>query len=329
MKEVARALDKDLIIQLQQQQIQKLLLQVKYLTDRVTDLENNQKKNSSNSSKPPSTDIGKISRTKSLRGSGVKKPGGQPGHKGSTLASSETPGLIPFRSPDGIHWSAMSKEPVITYGAFDSQNLAFWDVVHGEYRAYWRTFDKNVRGVRTATSGDFIHWGRPEDLHYDNSLSQQQLYTNQIKPYYRAPELFIGFPTRYIDRGWSASMRALPELQHREWRSGISPRLGTALTEALIMAGHDGVNFKRWNEAFLRPGIERPGSWTYGQQYIGWQMLETKSSLEGAPDEISLYATESYWSGNKSSKLRRYTIRLDGFVSVNAPMHGESWLLKR
>ncbi len=237
-------------------------------------------------------------------------------------------GLIPFRSPDGIHWSALSKEPVITYGAFDSQNLAFWDVVHGEYRAYWRTFDKNVRGVRTATSGDFIHWGRPEDIHYDNSLSQQQLYTNQIKPYYRAPELFIGFPTRYIDRDWSASMRALPELQHREWRSGISPRFGTALTEALIMAGHDGVNFKCWNEAFLRPGIERPGSWTYGQQYIGWQMVETKSLLEGAPNEISLYATESYWSGNKASKLRRYTMRLDGFVSANAPMSGGELLTK-
>jgi uncharacterized coiled-coil protein SlyX len=43
-----------------------LLLQVKYLTDRVAELENNQKKNSGNSSNPPSTDIGKVARTKSL-----------------------------------------------------------------------------------------------------------------------------------------------------------------------------------------------------------------------------------------------------------------------
>jgi hypothetical protein len=34
-----------------------------------------------------------------------------------------------------------------------------------------------------------------------------------------------------------------------------------------------------------------------------------------------LYATEDYWHG-KGGKLRRYTIRLDGFVSVNAPMKG-------
>lgn len=236
-------------------------------------------------------------------------------------------GLVPFKSSDGIHWSPMTNKPVITYGAFDSQNLAFWDAIRGEYRAYWRSLDKEIRAIRTATSKDFIHWSKPDDLHYDDSLSEQ-LYTNQIKPYYRAPDLFIGFPTRYIDRGWSESMRDLPELGHREWRSGIEGRLGTSLTEALIMAGRDGVNFKRWNEAFLRPGIERPGTWTYGQQFIGWQMVETKSSLVGAPNEISLYATESYWSGNNASKLRRYTMRLDGFVSVNAPMSGGELVTK-
>jgi hypothetical protein len=49
--------------------------------------------------------------------------------------------------------------------------------------------------------------------------------------------------------------------------------------------------------------------------------VETSSDLEGAPPELSLYATESYWTGT-SSALRRYTIRPDGFVSVNAPRRG-------
>ena len=93
------------------------------------------------------------------------------------------------------------------------------------------------------------------------------------------------------------------------------------------MASRDGVNFKRWNEAFLRPGIEREGTWAYGNQYIGWQVVETKSALEGAPDELSLYASESYWTGN-SSALRRYTLRMDGFVSVNAPMSGGELITK-
>ena len=49
--------------------------------------------------------------------------------------------------------------------------------------------------------------------------------------------------------------------------------------------------------------------------------------LEGAPNELSLYATESYWTGN-SSALRRYTLRLDGFVSAQAPMSGGELITK-
>jgi len=87
------------------------------------------------------------------------------------------------------------------------------------------------------------------------------------------------------------------------------------------MTSRDGVTFDRWAEAFLPPGPERPGSWNYGHQYIAWHLVETPSSLPGAPDELSLYAAESYWT-DKASALRRYTLRMDGFASVRAPMAG-------
>ena len=87
------------------------------------------------------------------------------------------------------------------------------------------------------------------------------------------------------------------------------------------MASRDGVRFKRYNEAFLRPGIERTGTWQYGQQYIAWHLVETAATLPGAPNELSLYATEGYWHG-EGGTLRRYTLRLDGFVSIYAPMKG-------
>ncbi|MEO8960257.1 MAG: hypothetical protein ABI325_00135 [Ginsengibacter sp.] len=229
--------------------------------------------------------------------------------------------LYAFKSSDGIHWSPMRKSPILTDGSFDSQNTAFWDSTRKEYRIYWRFFDnKNVRAVRTATSKDFIHWKNEAKVTYTDTMTQQ-LYTNGVIPYYRAPQIYIGFPARYIDRGWSISMYGLPELKERKMRGITQPRYSTALTESLFMASRDGVKFKRWNEAFLRPGIERDGTWSYSQQYIGWSILETKSALEGAPNEISLYANESLWTGN-SSALRRYTLRLDGFVSVNAPMKG-------
>lgn len=253
------------------------------------------------------------------------------------VRSNSPKGLLALKSPDGLHWSPMADAPVITDGAFDSQNLAFWDANAGLYRAYWRYFtegttdEKNwkpsgLRAIRTATSKDFIHWENQEDLRYVDSPGEA-LYTNQVKPYHRAPHLLIGFPTRYVERGWSESMRALPEREHREWRSKASDRYGMAITEGLFMASRDGVKFKRWNEAFLPPGIERPGTWNYGHQYIAWHPVETKSALEGAPNELSFYATESYWTG-KSSELRRYTLRLDGFVSIHAPMTGGELITK-
>ena len=254
------------------------------------------------------------------------------------LRSRKPKGLLAFKSPDGIHWSPMADKPIITDGAFDSQNLAFWDTARGEYRAYWRFFqqgvrnqdDRNpagIRSIRTATSKDFIRWENQADLTYVDSPSEQ-LYTNQIKPYARAPHVLLGFPMRYIDRGPSESLRALPDAAHREWRSSISPRLGTALSDALFMASRDGVTFKRWNEAFIRPGIERDGTWSYGQLCIAWQVVETKSALEGAPNELSIYADERYWSGANGSAVRRYTLRMDGFVSLQAPMAGGELITK-
>ena len=115
---------------------------------------------------------------------------------------------------------------------------------------------------------------------------------------------------------------AVLRIRQRAQASKPSQRYGLAVSEALFMASRDGVLFKRWNEAFLPPGLEHPGSWAYGNQYIGWQMLETHSAIAGAPDELSLYATENYWLGAKGSELRRYSLRMDGFVSVQAPMSG-------
>jgi len=235
--------------------------------------------------------------------------------------------LYALQSPDGRHWSLMQEEPVMTDGAFDSQNLAFWDSERGEYRAYFRYFDADsMRGIKTRTSPDLIHWSEAVPLEYPGA-PHEQLYTNQVQPYYRAPHLFIGFPTRYVERKWSAAIEALPELEHRRLRAAASARYGAALTDGLFMASRDGRTFKRWGEAFIRPGLRPTGSWTYGDCYQGWGLLQTRSAIAGAPDELSMYATEGYWREDMSS-IRRYTLRIDGFVSVQAPLGGGSLLTK-
>lgn len=57
----------------------------------IEELQRQIAKNSSNSSKPPSSDGFKKQRTSSLRKKGEKSTGGQEGHKGSTLNQVETP----------------------------------------------------------------------------------------------------------------------------------------------------------------------------------------------------------------------------------------------
>jgi hypothetical protein len=208
--------------------------------------------------------------------------------------------LFAFQSPDAIHWRLMQPEPILKQGAFDSQNLAFWDSLRKEYRCYFRDFRDGRRDIKTATSKDFIHWTEPVWLDYGDA-PKEHLYTNQIQPYYRAPQIFIGFPTRYIpDRG--------------------------SLTEGLFMSSRDGQKFHRWAEALLRPGLNKD-KWYNRSNYIWLGMVETESDLPGGDREISIYGNEGYYKG-RSAATRRYTFRIDGFVSLHASMQGGEAITK-
>ena len=240
-------------------------------------------------------------------------------------------GLHALKSKDGFHFTPLTDKLIISDGYFDSENLAFWDPVRGEYRAYFRDFYKGlpgsgIRGIKTATSKDFINWTKGEWLRYPGA-GDVHLYTNQVAPYARAPHIFLGFPLRYIDRGWVHSTGRLPGLAEREARANASPRYGSVVTDGLLMTSRDGLTFKRWEEAIIRPGLSRANSWTYGDNLISWGMLRTKSDLPRSPDELSLYVIEGYWNG-KSQNFRRYSYRVDGFVSVQAPLRGGEFVTK-
>jgi hypothetical protein len=153
--------------------------------------------------------------------------------------------------------------------------------------------------------------------------SRGELYTSQITPYHRAPHFFLGFPTRYEDRGLTPSTKHLPQWKVRKFRSTADPREGNAVTEGLFMASRDGRNFRVFQEAFIRPGLRTKDSWFYGDMYQNNGLVETKSSIaEDAPNELSMYLTEGTLQNGKPGKLRRYTLRLDGFVSIHATMEG-------
>jgi transposase len=83
------------IVEKQRAIIEKQQEQIAALTERVVELERQLGLNSSNSSKPPSSDgLKRPARTGSLREKSGKKSGGQRGHKGETLRQIETPNTV-------------------------------------------------------------------------------------------------------------------------------------------------------------------------------------------------------------------------------------------
>jgi len=210
--------------------------------------------------------------------------------------ASERDKLYAFKSGDGIRWSILQEEPILSGSPFDSLNLAFWDPVRGKYLEFHRDWRDGIRDIMTSSSPDFRTWAKPIWLDYGETPAEH-LYTNSITPYFRAPHILIGFPMRFVpDRqvGW-----------HKI--AGVS--------DGLFMSSRDGTRWKRWGEAFLRPGLQKE-RWVNRNNMIAWGILQTASSLPGAPDEISIYSSEGYYV--EDCRMRRHTLRLDGFVSVHA-----------
>jgi hypothetical protein len=202
-----------------------------------------------------------------------------------------------FVSADGVHWRELADGPVLTSGAFDSQNVAFWDGERGHYVAYYRIWsDDDVRAIGTSISDDFVNWTdhRAIDL---GDAPQEHLYTNATTPYFRAPDILLSFPKRFQ-----------PE------RKVVESHPHSGVSDSVFMTSRDGLNFERtFMEAFLRPGRELR-NWTERSNMVAWGVVPT------AKDEISVYYSQHY--RHPSSHLERGVLRVDGFVSVNAPFEG-------
>ena len=236
---------------------------------------------------------------------------------GGTVTSK---GLWTFQSADGIHWQRLSKGPVVTKGAFDSHNTIFWDAEHQRYSMYLREVTDGRRMIGLSHSTDFKTWTTPVTIDFPKS-PPQQMYTNQILPYARAPHILFGFPTRYVARPLSDHVQQLPPVALRAKLLSLYERVGTDLTDGLFMSSRDGNSFRRWDDAVLRPGPPAAGRWVYGDNYQGYGLFETESSVQGSAPELSMHFEEGVWR-NDMRRLRRYTMRLDGIVSFNAPYAG-------
>lgn len=240
--------------------------------------------------------------------------------------------LMYYKSADGIHFT--KERVLVDDGAYDSLNVAFWNKTDKQYYLFYRgmhgeaTDGKKwvegtdmmhnkgvVRDVRLRKSKDFIHWDAPQMISFAPERDDTELYTNNIMQYYRAKHMFIGFPTRYIDRYEDEqNFRYLPDWEHRQKLINVWGRVGTAMTDAMIMTSRDGVTYRRTDEAYMTPGVEGGSDWYYGDCYLIYGMAQTASDRPGGPDEISLYMG-LHCQAAVPVTLSRFATRLDGFFS--------------
>jgi hypothetical protein len=211
-------------------------------------------------------------------------------------------GLIAYQSADAIRWTKIREEPVITDGAFDSLNVAFWDSRRECYVAVYREFVQGVRTLKCATSRDFLSW-TPGKLADYGRAPAEHLYTNAAQPYFRAPQIYLAFPKRFVPGRKPFDDVPMP---------GVS--------EAVFMSSRDGVQWdRRFLEAFVRPGRDRH-DWVHRTHMTATGIVQT------APDELSIWVSRHY--NFPDAWLERMTLRLDGFVSLHAGYHGGEALTK-
>jgi len=236
-----------------------------------------------------------------------EKPGLNRKERFKALAGTGKSGLVAFVSEDGIHWRKMQENPVLTQGAFDSQNVAFWSHPEGCYVAYFRTWSggdyKDFRTVSRCTSQDFIHWSEPEVMTYGDR-APEHIYTNQTLPYFRAPHLYIATAARFMP-----GRRVISESQAQDL--GADARYSGDCSDTVLMTSRGGARYDRtFMEGFIRPGLGE-SNWTSRTNY------PARGIVPNSPEEMSMYVQRSY--GQPTHHLQRLSMRTDGFTSVNAP----------
>jgi len=246
-------------------------------------------------------------------------PACPPDEKFKAVAGLSPNGLYAFKSPDGLRWSPIQKDPVIKKGAFDSHNLCFYDTNRGGYRCYSRYFARpdgeealdpgagvvisGRRAIQNCVSSDFRRWSEPVPNHYNEGAPLEQFYTNATVLCPGAEHIYLSFPMRFMSERY----------KNRDHQY-------VGVSDAVFMTSRDGEHFDRtFPEAWIRPDLS-PRNWTQRNYITACGVLET------SPEEFSLYVGEHYeWD---DAFARRYTVRRHGFGSVNAPYAGGAFITK-
>lgn len=197
-------------------------------------------------------------------------------------------GLKAYASPDGIHWKKLRDEPVVPEEWGKYFDSQNYAFWSESEQAYVCYFRRFIKGYRGIA--------RTTSKDFINWTPFVEMQANLPNEHLYTPctQPYYRAPHIYI---------ALP--------TRFMAKRGAA-TDILMMSTRGGGQFDReFTQSFIRPGIGTEG-WANRANYAAIGIHQT------SPTEMSLFLTGG----------RRYSMRIDGFVSVNAPLDTSEFITR-
>ena len=197
-------------------------------------------------------------------------------------------GLKAYTSPDGIHWKRLKDEPVVPEEWGKYFDSQNYAFWSDSEQAYVCYFRRFIKGYRGIA--------RTTSKDFVNWTPFVEMSANLPNEHLYTPctQPYYRAPHIYI---------ALP--------TRFMAKRGSA-TDILMMSTRGGDRFDReFTQSFIRPGIGAAG-WANRANYAAIGIHQT------GPTEMSFFLTGG----------RRYSMRIDGFVSVNAPLETSEFVTR-
>ena len=231
-------------------------------------------------------------------------------------------------SPDGIRWTPEALNPVVPHS--DTICSVHWDPRSGNYVSYLRFGPPNIRLIARTQSEDFVHWSPKLTVIRRTRMDEPfatQHYGMKIMPY---AGVYIGLLEAYhgqtnepipADQLWmdKADTQLTFSRNGLTW-TRVGPR-GAIPHDQLELGGRDWRRIAR--ESTVLPYGEHEEDWDWGSVYAFQPPLVVG-------DQIRIYYLGSttrhggvrYHGDTESSGVGLATLRLDGFVAVQAAKTG-------
>lgn len=228
-------------------------------------------------------------------------------------------------SADGVHWKQEPQNPVLPYS--DTQICPFWDARSNRYVAYLRFGPPNVRIVSRIESEDFLHWSPKLTVIKKSKLDEPfntELYTMSAVPY---AGVYIGLLNTYHGE----TIQPIPDDQ--PWMDRVDNQLvfsrnGVTWQRVFGDGAVSSADLKQdrdWKQEVARatflPYGEFKKEWDWGQIYPHHAPIVVGDEIRFYYTGISGRHWRTYHNDQSEYAVGLATLRLDGFVSVEAGDH--------